>query len=169
MRASPLLLPLSLLVLAGCSAHAAGTRADAQVATASATDTPPGPPPASNTDTHVDPKSPQGAIGGRVQFPSGVAPAMRICALSPAAQQCIDAPAGRTLYRIEHLPDGDYQVVARVENADTPVAGHVHAVQCIRAPCPDQLETLELRGNKEIATADLNGFYAARSEFPPVP
>ena len=64
------------------------------------------------------------------------------------------------------MPDGDYQVVARVDNADTPVAGHVQEVQCIRAPCPPQLATLIVRDGKEIADADLNGFYAERPEFP---
>ena len=64
------------------------------------------------------------------------------------------------------LPDGEYQVVARVEDANTPVAGHVQEVQCIRAPCPPQLATLSVAGGKEIANADLNGFYAERAEFP---
>src|SRR4249919_1470725 len=123
---------------------------------------------ASAGGTRLDPKSPQGAIGGRIQFPVGVAPAMRICAITAEAQRCIDSPAGRTLYRIGELPDGEYQVVARVEDAATPVAGHVHEVQCIRAPCPPQLLTLSLAGGKEIADADLNGFYAERPEFPAV-
>jgi hypothetical protein len=119
--------------------------------------------------TRVDPALPQGAIGGRIEFPVGIAPAMRICALSAAARQCIDAPAGRTLYRIEHLPDGDYQVVARVDSVATPIAGHVQAVQCIAAPCADPLATLRIVGGKEIANANLNGFYARRDEFPPLP
>jgi hypothetical protein len=119
-------------------------------------------------DTHLDPKAPQGSIGGRIQFPAGVAPAMRICAISAQASQCIDSPAGRTLYRIGNLPDGDYQVVARLDGA-TPVAGHVQQVQCIRAPCQDQLATLSVAGGKEVATADLNGFYAERTDFPALP
>ena len=118
------------------------------------------------TGTRLDPKAPQGAIGGRIQFPQGVAPAMRICAITAVAQRCIDSPAGRTLYRIGELPDGSYQVIARVEDSNLPVAGHVHEVQCIRAPCPAQLATLELAQGKEIATADLNGFYAERTDFP---
>jgi hypothetical protein len=134
------LLP-ALLLLSGCAAAtAAGTR--------------------------LDPEAPKGAIGGRIQYPAGVAPAMRICAITGAAQRCIDSPAGRTLYRIGELPDGEYQVVARVEDASTPVAGHVQEVQCIRAPCPPQLATLSVAGGKEIANADLNGFYAERPEFP---
>jgi hypothetical protein len=118
------------------------------------------------TGTRLDPKAPQGAIGGRIQYPQGVAPAMRICAITAAAQRCIDSPAGRTLYRIGELPDGSYQVVARVEDPALPVAGHVHEVQCIRAPCPAQLVTLELPQGKDVATADLNGFYAERADFP---
>jgi len=117
-------------------------------------------------DTRLDPKAPQGAIGGRIDFPAGVAPAMRICAIAGQARNCVDIPSGRTLYRIGNLPDGDYQVVARVQDAGTPVAGHVKQVQCIRAPCPAQLETLQVAQGKEIATADLNGFYAEREDFP---
>jgi hypothetical protein len=140
MKTTHLLLP-ALLLLTGCAA-------------------------ASAQGTRVDPKAPQGAIGGRIDYQAGVAPAMRICAISGAARHCIDSPAGRTLYRIGGLPDGEYQVVARVEDASTPVAGHVHEVQCIRAPCPPQLATLFVAGGKEIADADLNGFYAERPEFP---
>jgi len=141
-RQSPTLLFAILLLAAGCASASGGTR--------------------------LDPKAPQGAIGGRIQFPAGVAPAMRICAVTGVAQRCIDSPAGRTLYRIGELPDGEYQIVARVEDAGTPVAGHVHEVQCIRAPCPPQLVTLSLAGGKEIADADLNGFYAERAEFPAI-
>jgi hypothetical protein len=119
-------------------------------------------------DTRVDPKAPHGAIGGRIAFPGGVTPSMRICALAGEDRHCIDVPAGRTLYRIGNLPDADYQVVARVDDAGTPVAGHVQAVQCIRAPCPAQLATLAVAGGKEIATADLNGFYAERADFPSI-
>jgi hypothetical protein len=121
---------------------------------------------ASGAGTRLDPKQAQGALGGRIQYPQGVAPAMRICAIAGDAQRCIDSPAGRTLYRIGELPDGDYQVVARVQDPQLPVAGHVHEVQCIRAPCNAQLVTLSVTGGKDIATADLNGFYAERPDFP---
>ena len=124
------------------------------------------PAPAPEGGTRLDPKAPKGALGGNIQYPSGVAPAMRICAIGSAQQRCIDSPAGRTLYRIGELPDGDYQVVARVEDPKLPVAGHVHEVQCIRAPCPAQLVTLQIVQGKDIATAHLNGFYAERSDFP---
>ena len=122
------------------------------------------------SDTRLDPKAPQGAIGGRIQFPgNAVAPAMRICALSAGASQCIDSPAGRTLYRIEHLQPGEYQVVAHVESADTPVAGHVQKVECIQAPCQEALVSLPLLPDKQIANADLTGFYAERPDFPALP
>jgi hypothetical protein len=122
------------------------------------------------SDTRLDPKAPQGAIGGRIEFPGNVvAPAMRICAISTATAQCIDSPAGRTLYRIEHLPPGEYQVVARVESPEMPVAGHVQKVECIQAPCQDVLVALALLPDKEIADANLNGFYAARPDFPALP
>ena len=66
---------LSIALLAGCGAHASAR-----------VDTPAAP----GTDsTHVDPKAPKGALGGRIRYPDGVAPAMRICALSSGLQRCI--------------------------------------------------------------------------------
>jgi hypothetical protein len=125
---------------------------------------------AGSSDTRLDPKAPQGSVGGRIQFPVGVAPAMRICALSDTMQQCIDSPAGRTLSPIEHLPDGDSRVVARVQApSDTPVAGHVEKIECVAAPCIEPLATLHIEGGREIATADLNGFYETRTDFPALP
>ena len=121
-----------------------------------------------HSGTRLDPKAPQGALGGRIVYPAGVAPAMRICALTAVAQRCIDSPAGRTLYRIGELPDGAYQVVARVQDPNLPIAGHVQQVQCIRAPCPAQLATLDITQGKEIASADLNGFYPERPDFPDI-
>lgn len=150
MRRLSLLLPLVLAV--GCAATAAESRPD---------------PPEGGT--RVDPKSPQGAIGGQIKYPQGVAPAMRVCALSAAAQQCIDSPAGRTLYRIGNLPAGEYRVVARLDSSEYPIAGHVQAVQCITAPCLDQPVTIALADGKEVASADLNGFYAERGDFPTLP
>jgi hypothetical protein len=123
-------------------------------------------------DTRLDPKAPQGAIGGRIEFPgNAVAPPMRICAIASGAgsSRCIDSPGGRTLYRIEHLPDGDYQVVARLEAAQTPVAGHVEKSACAGEPCPSRLSTLSVVDGKDIANANLNGFYAAREDFPALP
>ena len=114
----------------------------------------------------VDPQAPRGAIGGRIVHPGGVAPAMRICALWDGGQRCVDSPSGRSLYRIEGLHDGGYQVVARVDDVATPVAGHVQPVQCVRAPCQAQLGTVEIAGGQEVGDADLNGFYAARPDFP---
>ena len=154
MRMLLLLLPLALT--AGCGAQAE-TRVD------------PPPEPAAQAQTRVDPKAPQGAIGGRIQFAGGVTPAMRICAVSTAAQQCIDSPAGRTLYRIGNLPDGQYQVVARVDNAQFPIGGHVEEVQCKLTPCLSKLVVHVISEGKEIATADLNGFYAERKDFPALP
>ena len=139
---SPLLLALLLLFAGGCAASAG--------------------------DTRLDPKAPKGAVGGRIKYSQGVAPAMRICAITGESQRCIDIPAGRTLYRIAELPDGEYQVVARLQSTDTPVAGHVQEVQCIRAPCPPRLATLSVLDGKDITSADINGFYAERSDFPAV-
>jgi hypothetical protein len=123
--------------------------------------------------TRLDPQAPQGAIGGRIEYPgNGVTPPMRICVLpigTGAGSRCVDSPSGRTLYRIDGLRDGDYQVVARVDAAETPVAGHVAPGQCALAPCPTQLLTVTLERGGQVATANLNGFYAQRSDFPAVP
>jgi hypothetical protein len=123
--------------------------------------------------TRLDPKAPQGAIGGRIEFPgNGVAPAMRICVLpvgAAGASRCIDSPQGRTLYRIAGLVDGEYQVVARVDAAETPVGGHVEQAECALAPCEARLLTVSLAGGKDIATAHLNGFYVQRADFPALP
>ena len=125
---------------------------------------------APGADTRLDPKAPQAAIGGRIQFPgNGIAPAMRVCALSEGNARCIDSPAGRTLYRIEHLLPGSYRVVARVQSPEWPVAGHVGSEDCGPPPCAKSLVTLALAEGQEIATADLNGFYAARADFPALP
>ena len=122
--------------------------------------------------TRLDPKAPQGAVSGRIEFPgNGVAPAMRICVVAAGggASRCIDSPQGRTLYRVDGLVDGDYQVVARVDAAETPVAGHVEQAVCALAPCTPRLQTVAVTGGKEVATAHLNGFYARRDDFPVVP
>ena len=121
---------------------------------------------ATDAGTRLDPKAPQGAVGGRIEYPEGVAPAMHICAIAGEAERCIDSPAGRTLYRIGELPDGIYNVVAHVQDAQLPFAGHVKQVQCVSEPCPAHLATVQVVGGKEIADADLNGFYAQREDFP---
>lgn len=158
------LLTMTLALLAGCAASGAGVRADAPTAAAAAATTE-APAPAT-----TKPDAATGSIAGRIVYPSGPAPHLRICALSAQTQQCADSPAGRTLYRIEHLPDGDYQVVARVEDEGLlRVSGHVQPVQCIRAPCPDQLKTVSVAGGAQVAQIDLNGFYPARDEFPAIP
>ncbi len=115
----------------------------------------------------ADPAS--GSISGRIIYPSEVAPAMRICALGAESRGCTDSPAGRALYRIDHLSAGDYQLVARLVEGDMRVGGHVQPVQCIQAPCPDQLKTVTVAAGAAVAGIDLNGFYPAREEFPLVP
>lgn len=142
---------MTLALLAGCAAAGGGTRADSPK-----TDSP-------KADAAT------GSIAGRIIYPGGPAPSMRICALGAQTQQCTDSPAGRTLYRIEHLPEGEYQVVARVEQGELRVGGYVQQVECIRAPCPAQLKTVAVAGGKQVAEIDLNGFYPAREEFPVLP
>lgn len=157
-------LTMILALLAGCAASGGGVRADAPPA-AGAGATTEVPKPGTSK-----PGAATGSIAGRILYPSGPAPHLRICALGAQTSQCTDSPAGRALYRIEHLPDGDYQVVARVEDEGLlRVGGHVQQVQCIRAPCPDQLKTVSVAGGAQAAQIDLNGFYPARDEFPAIP
>lgn len=138
-----MLLLIPLAALAACSTSGGGTR--------------PSPDPAS------------GSISGRILYPSEVAPEMRICAIGANSRGCTASPAGRALYRIDQLPAGDYQIVAGLSEGDMRVGGHVQPVQCIQAPCPDQLKTVTVAAGAAVAGIDLNGFYPARDEFPPLP
>jgi hypothetical protein len=112
-----------------------------------------------------------GSISGKIAYPSELTPAMRICALpaAGAAPVCIDSAAGQTAYRIERLAAGDYQLVARLNEGEMRVGGHMQPVQCVRAPCPDLLKTVSLAAGARLTGIDLNEFYAARADFPPLP
>lgn len=136
-----IVLLLSLSVLAGCSG-AGGFRVDRA----------------------------SGSISGRIAYPSEVTPAMRICAVSALAPAtCTSSAAGSSHYRLGHLPAGDYQVVAKLSEGDMRVGGHVQQVQCIRAPCPEQPRTVTVAAGADLVGIDLNGFYAAREDFPAIP
>lgn len=144
MRALPLLLPIVLL--ASC-AETGGTRVP-DVGT-----------------------GPSGSISGRIVYPSEVTPAMRICAVRGVgiAPICVASPAGQVTYRLDRLPPGEYQIVAALSEGDMRVGGHTQQVQCIRAPCPEALQSVSVTAGVHRAGADLNGFYAARPDFPPIP
>lgn len=110
------------------------------------------------------------SISGKIAYPSEVTPAMRICAVrGTESPVCIDSAAGRTHYRIDRLPAGEFQIVAKLSEGDMRVGGHVQPVQCIRAPCPDQLKSVSLAAGADVTGVDLNEFYAAREDFPPIP
>ena len=59
--------------------------------------------------------------------------------------------------------------MASLTHSDLRVAGHVHQVQCIRAPGPEMLKSVELPADARLEGIDINGFYAAREDFPPIP
>jgi hypothetical protein len=110
-------------------------------------------------------------ISGRIVYPAETTPAMRICALraTDALAICTDSRAGRTDYRLKGLPAGDYQVLAKLSEGDMRVGGHMQPVQCIRAPCPNQLKTVTVAAGADLAGIDLNEFDAAREDFPSIP
>jgi hypothetical protein len=110
------------------------------------------------------------SISGKIAYPSEVTPPMRICAVrSNARPICRDSAAGSTHYRFRQLPAGDYQIVAKLSEGDMRVGGHMQQVQCIRAPCPAQLQTISLAAGADVTGIDLNEFYPAREDFPPIP
>ena len=111
-----------------------------------------------------------GSISGKIAYPSEVTPLMRICAVRTGvgAPICITSLAGQTHYRIERLPAGEYQVQATLSEGEMRVGGHMLPVQCIRAPCPEQLKSVSLSAGAELTGIDLNEFYAAREDFSPL-
>lgn len=110
------------------------------------------------------------SIAGKIAYPSEVTPAIRICAVPAGAQPiCRDSTAGSTHYRFRQLPAGDYQIVAKLSEGDMRVGGHMQQVQCIRAPCPAMLLTVSLAAGADLTGIDLNEFYPAREDFPPIP
>lgn len=141
---APLLIPLAAaLLLAGC-ATAAGI-----------------------------PQPATGSIEGVIQHPAHVVPAMRICAL-PTAQpgephRCTNTRASDDTYRIDGLPPGEYQVFAEAARGMYRHGGHMQAVQCIRAPCPDQPKTITLAADVALGGIDLTFFDETRADFPALP
>jgi hypothetical protein len=112
-----------------------------------------------------------GSISGKIAYPSETTPDMRICAVQVGGSlhACIQAKAGDTDYRIEHLAPADYLVVAQMHEGDMRVGGHMYQVQCIRAPCPTHLQTVTVAAGAHVAGIDINDFYAAMNDFPALP
>jgi hypothetical protein len=112
-----------------------------------------------------------GSISGKIAYPSETTPDMRICAIHDGGTEhaCTQAKAGDTDYRIDHLAPGDYQIVAQLHEGDMRIGGHMFQVQCIRAPCPAQLQAVTVAPGANLTGIDVNEFYDTRSDFPPMP
>jgi len=112
-----------------------------------------------------------GSISGKIAYPSETTPDMRICAVPAGGSlhACVQAKAGDTVYRIDHLAPADYLVVAQLHEGDMRVGGHMYQVQCIRAPCPAHLQAVTVAPGASVADIDINEFYAAMNDFPVLP
>lgn len=119
------------------------------------------------------PEPATGSIEGVIQHPAHAVPAMRICALSTAPSRephrCTTTRAGDDTYRIDGLPPGEYQVFAEVARGLYRHGGHMQAVQCIRAPCPDQPKAVMLVAGAALRGIDLSFFDDARADVPALP
>jgi hypothetical protein len=114
----------------------------------------------------------EGSIEGVIQHPGHVVPTMRVCAFAadPARMpHCIATRAGDDTYRIDGLPAGEYQVFAEAARGLHRFGGHLQAVQCIRAPCPEQPKTITLAPGAALGGIDLTFFDEARADFPALP
>lgn len=131
-----------------------------------------GPFPQDDSEAHGDDHDiPPGSIRGAIRYPDGDAPAMRICAIHDqgAIHGCVETAAGARSYRIDHLTAADYVVIAQPHTGTLRAGGHVQQVQCIRAPCPDLPAQVFVAGGAQLTEIDINGFYPAREDFPPMP
>ena len=81
----------------------------------------------------------------------------------------LDTRAAVDTYRIDGLPPGDYQVFAAVPKGMYRSGGHMQAVQCIRAPCPDQPKTVTVTAGAVLDGIDLGFFDETRADFPALP
>jgi hypothetical protein len=114
----------------------------------------------------------EGSIEGVIRHPAHAVPAMRVCAFaidSARMPRCIATRAGDDTYRIDGLPAGEYQVFAEAAGGPYRFGGHLQAVQCIRAPCPEQPKTLALVAGATLRDIDLTHFYEERKDFPALP
>ncbi|GEM_PF-2715426 len=126
---------------------------------------------ATNTNGTVNHIKNVGSIGGIIQYPGHVVPAVRVCALDTQTQavSCIKTAAGQSKFQIKNLPAADYQIIASIEQWQFKTGAHVMQVQCIRAPCPAMLKTVSLQAGQALDQIDLNGFYESRDDFPELP
>lgn len=108
------------------------------------------------------------SIAGQIQYPAKVIPAMQVCAFNTKTQtsSCIKTKTRQTRYLIKGLAASEYQVIANLASSELRVGGHMLQVQCIRAPCPALLKSFALTAKETKIDIHLNGFYAAREDFP---
>jgi hypothetical protein len=113
-----------------------------------------------------------GSIEGRILHPGHVIPPMRICAIGSgesAKSICVRTGRDQGSYRIDGVVPGDYIVIGAGGDGIYRIGGHVHQVQCIRAPCPEMPVSLNVSHGANLTGIDINGFYDQRDDFPTLP
>jgi len=113
------------------------------------------------------------AITGYIEFPGESIPALHVCAISDdsGAAACVHTERDQSRYRIENLHAGNYQVWAWLlaPEGDMRVMRAMHAVQCIRAPCPPQPRTVALPADTKVDGMTINDAAASYPDQPPEP
>ena len=109
-------------------------------------------------------------LGGVVQHPAHVVPAMRICAVPADGGHavCADKPAHEDRWQLS-VPAGEYQVFAWPARGLPGTGAYLQPVQCIRAPCPPMPATVRVRPGEVRLDLDLTGFDASRTDLPAAP
>lgn len=109
-------------------------------------------------------------LGGVVEHPAHVVPAMRICAMPADGGRaiCADKPAHEDRWQLS-VPAGEYQVFAWPARGVSGTGAYLQPVQCIRAPCPPMPATVRVRAGDVRDDLDLTGFDPARTDLPASP
>ena len=78
-----------------------------------------------------------GAITGTLGYPGEALPAMRVCAfeLAEGAPHCIETEPAQRQYRIDGVPQGDYQVLAYPREGSGAPGGYTGCVDDLDARC----------------------------------
>jgi hypothetical protein len=113
-----------------------------------------------------------GSISGKLGYPSEIIPAMTIVATNQTTNQFyfVETILNDSVYKIEHLPPGSYQVVAYLLGEDIS-GGYSEFVPCgLSVDCSDHsLITFQVTAGQETAGIDPLDFYAPPGTFPPNP
>ncbi len=109
-------------------------------------------------------------LGGVVEHPAHVVPAMRICAMPTdgGAAVCVDKRAHEDRWQLS-VPAGEYQVFAWSDRPGDGPGAYLQPVQCIRAPCPPMPATVRVRAGDVRDDIDVSGFEDARTDLPASP